>query len=388
MLYKNFPFKWVFLFHLINQSCIDKKNSNQSMEEISFNSIDEIEQLDIQNYITKSRYVPIALPENQPFYTADKVQTGDGKFFLGDIEMENTVLIVNEAGEFIDQIITGGNGPGEIPRFEDFIYHPDRNSLLFLTGWRIFEFSTSGEFLNLISLPVSEVFHFIAYGGENQVWLYTLPPPYAGEETKEVRLLSLIDLEKGAKIDSLLSIPEGRIAQVSGSKELTFQNGNVVFAPAFGTSVYTLDPLEKNLAQRKYLSFAQTDNFFGLSGLDTYFERLQEVRSLAFADNFVDLGDHALFFIYKYGISARWGAYNQADRSLTLAEGLMDGELDLPLVPYLDVQDRQVFRLLDSEYFDQIDAQDKEGLVIGRLKEKFPDLMNMKTKMLLCVYEY
>lgn len=383
-----FPIRWVFLFLIINQSCIDKKNSNRSLEEISFNSIDEIEQLDIQNFIAKSRYVPIALPEDQPFYTADKIQAGDGKFFLGDIELENTVLIVNEAGEFIDQIITGGNGPGEIPRFEDFIYHPDRNSLLFLTGWKIFEYSTKGEFRNLISLPVSEVFHFIAYGGENQVWLYTLPPPYAGEETKEVRLLSLIDLERGAKIDSLLSIPEGRIAQVSGSKELTFQNGNVVFAPVFGNSVYTLGPVERNLAQKKYLSFALTDNFFGLSGLDTYFERLQEDRSLAFADNFVDLGDRALFFIYKYGISARWGAYNQADHSLTLAEGLMDGELELPLVPYLDVQDRQVFRLLDSEYFDQIETQDEEGLVIGRLKEKFPDLMNMKTKMLLCVYEY
>ncbi|MBC6367049.1 hypothetical protein DDT91_09610 [Algoriphagus sp. AK58] len=387
MHYRKFPIRWAFLFLLINPSCTTDKNSNISLEEISFISTEEIEQLDIQNYVSKSRYIPIALPEDQPFYTADKIQAGDGKFFLGDIELENTVLIVDEEGKFIHQIFTGGNGPGEIPRFEDFIYHPDRNSLLFLMGRKIFEFSTTGEFLNLIALPANEVFHFIAYGGENQVWLYTLPPPFSGAETKDIRLLSLIDLEKGTKVDSLLSIPEGRIAQVSGTKELSFQNGNVVFAPAFGTSVYTLDPLEENLAQKKYLSFAQTDNFYGLPGLDAYFERLQDERSLAFADNYVDLGDHALFFIYKNGMSARWGAFDRASQNLTLAEGLVDGELNLPLVPYLDVQGRQVFRLLDSEFFDQIEAQDEEGLVTDRLRERFPDLMKMKTKMLLCVYE-
>jgi hypothetical protein len=388
MIQRRFLLKWVCVLALILQSCNDEEFSDIELQEVSFNSIDEIEKLDIQNYVSKSRYIPIDLPQNQPFYTADKIQSGDGKFFLGDIELENTVLIVNEAGEFIHQIVTGGNGPGEIPRFEDFIYHPDRNSLLFLTGWKIFEFSTAGEFLNLISLPAGEVFHSIAYGGKNQVWLYTLPPPYAGEETKDVRLLSLIDLENGAKMDSILSIPEGRIAQVSGNKELTFQNGNVVFAPAFGTSIYSLDPVEKILSQKNYLSFAQTDNFYGLPGLEDYFERLQDDGSLAFADNYVDLGDHALFFLYNNGISPSWGAFDRGTQSLSLAEGLTDGDLDLPLIPYLDVQGRQVFRLLDSEYFDQIDAQDEEGLVTGRLLEKFPDWKNMKTKMLLCVYEF
>lgn len=380
----------LFVFLCLICSCVQRNSDDTrllSSETYLWKDILEADEVAMQDLFNKSDYLVIDIPSNQPFYTADKIQAGDSKYFLGDIDLDNTILIVDDKGNVINQIETGGNGPGEIPRMEDFTYHPERNTLLILTGWKIFEFSTSGEYIRDIRLPINEVFHFITLGKGNNAWLYTSPPPYDEQLTKGFRLLSLIDLESGAKVDSLFEIPQGRVASYSGTKELSFQNKQIVYAPAFGNNVFQINPENGHYKKDKYASLTESNDLYGLSGLDEFFERLQDEGGTTFVDNFIFLEEQSLFFLYKRGMYPRWGLFDPKTEILTLAKNLKDRNLELPIIPFFDVQDNRVFRLLDSEYFDQILEQDVNGEFTKRLQTKIPSLMNQENKLLLCIYE-
>ncbi|WP_026947647.1 6-bladed beta-propeller [Algoriphagus marincola] len=370
-------------------SCLSQDKTQESVIDVGWSIVEDSDRIALQDYYSHSHYVVISIPEEQPFYTADKIQSGDGKYFLGDIDLENTILIVDDQGQFISQIETGGNGPGEVPRMEDFVFHPDRNSLLILTGWKIFEFSTTGEFLNVISLPSGDLFHFIAYGGENKVWLYTLPFPSEQLPSDEFRMLTLYDLDDDEKVYSYLEVPEGLRAEVSGEKELTLQHGRVILTPAHGSRAYSVSIKgdDSDYVITRFSSLPQTQNLFGLQDLGEYFEKLQDDRGIAFLDNYIDSEEFSLFMMIKDGLYPRWGVLEKRTNTLYLTQSLFDSNLGLPLLPYLDVQDKKVFKLLDSEYFYEILEQDIDGQVSGKLKANVPQLMNQENKLLLCIYE-
>ncbi|MHA7129832.1 6-bladed beta-propeller [Algoriphagus namhaensis] len=383
--------KFLILISVFLLSACAQPKSNDSQLVFSkahiWEKTTELDYLHIQDLFSQSKYLVVEIPDNQNFYTADKVLSGDGKYFLGDVDLDNSILIVDEKGKFVNHIVTGGNGPGEIPRMEDFTYHPDRNTLLILTGWKIFEFSTSGEYIRDIRLPLNEVFHFINLGKGNTTWLYTSPPPYDEQLTKGFRLLSLINLENGKKVDSLLEIPKGRVASYSGTKELTFQNEQIVYAPTFGNSIFHIGLKEGNIRKEIFSSLTESNNLYGLNGLDEFFERLQNEGGTTFVDNFISIEDKRLFFLYKQGMYPKWGMFDTSTGNLTLAQNLRDRNLELPLLPFLDVQGSHVFRLLDDEYFNQILEQDQEGMFTAKIESIAPELLNKENKILLCIYE-
>jgi len=164
------------LFVFVLAACNYSVNEVESIEIIEWDKVVEMDRLVVQDYFEHSQYIPLEVPINLTFYTSDKIQSHENYFFLGDIDLENTITIFDHSGRFINQIITGGNGPGEIPRMEDYTLHSDRNSLLILSGRRIFEFTVDGQHLKTHQLPKNEFFNFITYGGKEKVWLYTLPP--------------------------------------------------------------------------------------------------------------------------------------------------------------------------------------------------------------------
>jgi hypothetical protein len=137
----------------------------------------------------------------------------------------------------------------------------------------------------------------------------------------------------------------------------------------------------------RFSSLPQTQNLFGLQDLGEYFEKLQDDRGIAFLDNYIDSEEFSLFMMIKDGLYPRWGVLEKRTNTLYLTQSLFDSNLGLPLLPYLDVQDKKVFKLLDSEYFYEILEQDLDGQVSRKLNANVPQLMNQENKLLLCIYE-
>jgi len=202
-------------------------------------------------------------------------------------------------------------------------------------------------------------------------------------------MLTAYDLEKGEKVLSLLDPPKDLLAQVSGEKELTYQNGKVVLMPAHGSRSYSIS-VEENKSEysvKQFSSLPATQNFYGLRDLDEFFQRLSDEKAISFLDNYIDSDDFSIFMMIKYGSFPRWAILDKNESKLMLTQELLDSNLNLPLLPYLDVQDKKVFKLFDSEYFDQVYEQDVDGLIIEKLKVHAPAITGHENKFLLCIYE-
>ncbi|WP_289028496.1 hypothetical protein, partial [uncultured Algoriphagus sp.] len=66
-------------------SCLSQDKTQDSLIDVGWSIVEDSDRIALQDYYSHSNYVVISIPEEQPFYTADKIQSGDGKYFLGDI---------------------------------------------------------------------------------------------------------------------------------------------------------------------------------------------------------------------------------------------------------------------------------------------------------------
>ena len=70
-----------------------------------------------------------------------------------------------------------------------------------------------------------------------------------------------------------------------------------------------------------------------------------------------------------------------------LAKTLIDGNLNLPIFPYLDSDKNKVFRLLDTEFFEVLLDTDNQEDIIKEINTHLPTFSKQKNMFILCVYE-
>jgi hypothetical protein len=381
----------VFLFVLfILFSCTGLSSFHSDdipVEEIDFGRIENVETVNILDYYQSSHYLQLKVPSGVAFYHASKIMYGNDKYFIADLEYEQALFVFDKNGEYLYHIESGGAGPGEIPDIEDIAYNHDSKTILFLgsSGRRLYEFSESGVFIRDIRLSIDKFFNFIAYGGENKLWLYTLPPPADKVPQEGFKLLHVVDLESLEVENSFLTIPDGLVAQVSGHKELTMQNNEIVFSMAFSNTVFRFSNYGSRAS--KLISLAKTDNMFGLPSLEDFLTRLAQDNSLTLVDNYVSGQSADLMLILKSGSFMKWGILDKGSQKFKLVDTLIDDNLGLPLIPFIDAHRGKIFKMLDSEFLEGVFLEENNKFIVDKLVNLMPGLLGEDEKLILCVYE-
>jgi len=386
---KNIIFQFFFLALLF--SCKKKETLPDAMEieKLDFGKVSHTAQLDITQYFENSNYLQLKVPDEFAFFHADKIFHGNGKYFIADMELEKALYAFDEKGNYLFHINSGGFGPEELPNFEDVVFNHDSNSILFLGayGRKLYEYDDSGAFMREIALPENGFYNFMAYEGNGKLWLYTLPPPPNKLAETDFKLLTVLDLNTGQKAGSFIDVPEGLRVQVSGVKEISYQNGNIVFAMAFGNRIYKLSSLHDHSKAILLQSVSNTNNFYGLDDFDLFISRVAENRELVYIDNYITTEKADFFILLEAGATNQWGVWNKKEQSFSLAKTLLDGNLELPLFPYLDSHKNKVIRLLDPEFFDIVFESENADLIINNIQQYLPNFKMEENTFLLCVYE-
>jgi hypothetical protein len=359
-----------------------------TVESLDFGKITELEAVDITEFFDSSHYLQLKIPQEVSFYHASKIFYGNQKYFIADLEYEDALFVFDKDGHYLYHIESGGNGPGEIPDIEDVTYDHDNNTILFLgaSGRKLFEFSDEGQFIRDIKLPVDKFFNFLAYGGEGKLWLYALPPPNNKIPNAGFHLLHTLNLQSEEWIDAFLDIPEGLNAQVSGFKELSFQNEEIIFSMAFSNTVYKFGQTTNKAVTLE--SLANTNNLYGLQTLNEFLDRLSDNQELVLADNYISGKQFDLLFILKSGMFSKWGVWDKSNQKFVLTTTLIDGNLGIPLAPFLDAHQNRVFKILDQEFLEGLIAAKNNDNVLGKLIQRFPEIINEEEKLILCIYEF
>lgn len=375
-------------FFLISCGNLPSEELNSFIvEELDFGKITELEAVDITKLFDSSHYLQLKIPQEVSFYHASKIFYSNQKYFIADLEYEEALFVFDKDGQYLYHIESGGNGPGEIPDIEDISYNHDNNTILFLgaSGRKLFEFSDEGQFIRDIKLPVDKFFNFIAYGGEGKLWLYALPPPNNKIPDTDFQLLHTLDLQSEEWIGAFLDIPEGLNAQISGFKELSFQNDEIIFSMAFSNTVYKFGQTTNKAVILE--SLANTNNLYGLQTLNDFLNRISDNQELVLADNYISGAQFDLLFILKYGRFSKWGVWDKSSKKFTLTSNLVDGNLGIPLAPFLDAHQHRVFKMLDQEFLENLIIAENNENVLGKLIQRFPEIINQEEKLILCIYE-
>lgn len=379
-----------YIIFLLLLSCSQSKNDlfdKIYVERADFGKITELDEVEITEFFNSSHYLQMKIPQEVSFYHASKIFYGNQKYFIADLEYEDALFVFDKDGQYLYHIESGGNGPGEIPDMEDVTYDNDNNTILFLgaSGRKLFEFSDEGQFIRDIKLPVDKFFNFIAYGGEGKLWLYALPPPNNKIPDAGFQLLHTLDLQSEEWIDTFLDIPEGLNAQVSGFKELSFQNNEIIFSMAFSNTVYKFGQTTNRAVILE--SLANTNNLYGLQTLSEFLNRISDNQELVLADNYISGAQFDLLFILKYGMFSKWGVWDKRNQQFTLTSNLIDGNLGIPLTPFLDAHQHRVFKMLDQEFLEDLIIAENNESFLEKFIQRFPEILNEEEKLILCIYE-
>ncbi|MFC0263096.1 6-bladed beta-propeller [Fontibacter flavus] len=378
---------WILVLQL---SCSSQNDQNEGeiIEVRNFGKFIETDQFDILPFFDKSTYILLDVPEELELYQADKILAGDGLYFIMDAELGNGIFIFEETGNFVAEIPIGGNGPGEIPDLEDLTYNFDTKTLLVLGayGRKLFEFSTIGEFIRDISLPENRFFNYIAYAGNDLIYLHTLPSPsYA--QMKDERMVTALQLSSMEIIAEHLPVPVGLKYNITGEKPLTFQTGKVVFARAFGNRIHIFQKkgnLEKEILLQ---ALAPTNNLYEKETLNQFMDLLADKNELAFADNYLETENLDFLLLVKSGSLTRWGVWDKKNGKFNLANTLFDSNINMPLLPHLEIDDRKVMKLFNDEFFEIYLNEVGHEDYLRKIEEMVPGFRDKTRKFILCIYE-
>ncbi|EIM75114.1 hypothetical protein A3SI_14104 [Nitritalea halalkaliphila LW7] len=353
-----------------------------------FGKFSEVELFDLVPFFKKAHYVLLDVSEDLDLYQADKILAGDGKFFILDAELGEGIYIFDETGAFVADIPIGGNGPGELPDVEDIAYNADNQTLLVLgsNGRKLFEFSSDGTFIRDRAFPDQSFYNYIAYGGNDLLYMHTLPSP-TFEQSEGPPLLAVLKGDNLERVAEHVPTPGGLKFSITGEKPLTVQAGQVVLAPAFGPRIYKFNQagsLEKELFLP---DVAATDNFYQRESFNQFIDMLLDKNELVFADNYVETEHVELMLLVKSGAQTRWGVWDKKSKQFQLANSLFDGTLQLPLLPHMEIHDKKLLNLFEDEFFEAyIDEEEQADLLAG-LEAVVPGFKNQSRKFILCVYE-
>ena len=385
---KNYLILFCITFLQLSCSLRNDQNGKEILEERNYGQFIESGQFDIVPFFGKSTYVLLDVPEELDLYQADKILAGDGLYFIMDAELGNGIFIFKETGDFVAEIPIGGNGPGEIPDLEDITYNFDNKTLLVLGayGRKLFEYSPSGEFIRDMSLPENRFFNYIAYAGNDLIYLHTLPSPSYAQPNDE-RMVTAIQLSSMEIIAEHLPVPEGLRYNITGEKPLTFQSGKVVFARAFGNRIHVFQN-DGNLEKEILLtSLAPTNNLYEKETLNQFMDLLADKNELAFADNYMETENLDFLLLIKSGALTRWGIWDKKNGKFNLTNTLFDSNINMPLLPHLEIDDRKVMKLLDDEFFEMYLNEEGHEVYLMKIEEMVPGFRDKTRKFILCIYE-
>lgn len=221
--------------------------------------------LSMKDLYSKIELVPLETNKNSIIKEVTKIVYYEDTYLILD-ENQNTVLIFDSCGKFINKIQKTGNGPGEYSLLYDFDINPFTKNLEFLNPRGEFlTYSRDGSFISSISIPIKAPQKFIRLT-KDLVLFYTI---------YNKNKLAFFSQSKDSIIKNCFEFPEIILKTPlisSQSSPFNRYDSTITFFQGFSNEIYFVDSTElyiksiwdfgKNNLKLSEMSDNQPNNYY------------------------------------------------------------------------------------------------------------------------------